>query len=310
MRKFIAIVTSVIMLSSMLVVPAAAANADVETESASCVISSTTYTAEDSNAVVPFDYDSTFSELYSHVRENNAGLSDQKVSEIAQELTNNIATIEANLQSENYSTISANTSQNAQVIIPLGRVINGELSQLSTYTPILDSKTSIISSAWSVNPHLTKHTKMCNYAVIWDGLDLYKSAISGTYTQTITRKVSNSVGFKNTYELSASECAKFGLTVTASKVVSSSINKGFTLNVNAWTKMCVRPYIYYYVDNYEGTYRYYCYNALEKEYFYISEKRTAENSYDVERSYRVWTAVNESRNPNATSPVPPTNWVW
>lgn len=95
------------------------------------------------------------------------------------------------------------------------------------------------------------------------------------------------IGFSSTGELSAFDCAKFGLTVTTSRTATSSLEKGFSLDVKVWTKRCVRPYIYYYVDNYEGTYQYYCYNYLNKEYFHMYETRTAENSYDIESSHRV-----------------------
>lgn len=126
--------------------------------------------------------------------------------------------------------------------------------------------------------------------------------------QTVT--ISKSLGFNASGTLTASDALKFGLTVTGSYTKSQSINQGFTLNVPGWTKTVVRPYIYYYVDDYIGVYRYYCYNNYEQTYFYVTETRTATNSYDIEASIRTWSRTNTAQNPDATSPVPPTDWEW
>lgn len=306
MKRMISIATSILILSLMLVTPVVAAEGDEIFKNS--IISSTSYTAEEAGAIVPFDYEKTFDELYTHIQENNSDISPEKAYEIAQELTDNIATIENGLQTQSYSAQAFQADN--KVIIPLGRIIDGELSQTTTYAPIMDSYTSIVSEGWSVNPHIAQHTLWSNYLISWDSLDLYKSHVGGIYTQAQTKTTQVQIGFSSTGELSASDCAKFGLTVTASGTATSSLQKGFTINVGAWTKMCVRPYIYYYIDNYEGTYRYYCYRALDKEYFYIYENRTAQNSYDIERSYRVWTRVNEKHDQNAVSPVPPSEWEW
>lgn len=306
MKRMISIATSILILSLMLVTPAVAAETDEIIGNS--IISSTSYTAEEAGAIVPFDYEKTFDELYIHIQENNSDISPEKAYEIAQELTENIAAIKNNLQTQSYSTQAFQADN--KVIIPLGRIIDGELSQVTTYAPIMDSYTGIINEGWSVNPYIAKHTLWANYLTSWDSLDLYKSQIGGTYTQVQKRTTQVQIGFSSTGELSASDCAKFGLTVTASRTATSSLEKGFSLNVEAWTKMCVRPYIYYYVDNYEGTYQYYCYNYLNKEYFYMYETRTAENSYDIESSHRVWTRVNENHDQSVVSPVPPSGWEW
>lgn len=309
MKRMISIVTSIIILPFMLATPAVAAEEDEIIGNS--IISSTSYTAEEAGAIVPFDYEKTFDELYAHIQENNSDITPEQAYEIAQKLTDNIAAIENNIQTQSCSaqTLQADNTDN-KVIIPLGRIVDGELSQTTTFAPIMDSYTRIVSEGWSVNPHIAQHTLWSNFLISWDSLDLYKSHVGGTYTQAVTKTTEKQIGFSSTGELSASDCAKFGLSVTASATVSSTLQKGFTINVDAWTKMCVRPYIYYYVDNYEGTYRYYCYRALDKEYFYIYENRTAENTYDIERSYRVWTRVNVNHDTSAVSPVPPSEWEW
>lgn len=57
----------------MLVTPVVAAETDETIKNS--IISSTSYTAEEVGAIVPFDYEKTFDELYTYVQENNSDIS-------------------------------------------------------------------------------------------------------------------------------------------------------------------------------------------------------------------------------------------
>ena len=266
-----------------------------------------TTTFSNDSAVVEFDYDATLAEMYAHVLENNADLSETQDKEIAEELTKRIQAANELATNDNSSNRMANGDT---TIVDLGCISEGKLVDLPSARYVPDSRTSIISEGWSVNPHVDKSTLWSQYVIEWNGLDLYKSPDSGSisFNDEITATVN--VGFEGTAGLTKSDALKFGLKVTASGSVTSKISKGFTLNVSAWTKHMLRPYIYYYVDQYQGTYRYYCYNAYEQRYFYVYETRTAENRYNIEKGVRSWVRVNSDHNSSAASPIPPTGWEW
>ena len=129
---------------------------------------------------------------------------------------------------------------------------------------------------------------------------------------TFSNEISTSLntGFNGSGGLSALDCLKFGLTVSANATITSKIERGFTINAFAWQKHMLRPYIYYYNCQYSGTYGYFCYNHFEKRYFWVLEDRTATNKYCIETGIRSWSRTNTAHNPNAVSPTPPTNWEW
>ena len=203
-----------------------------------------------------------------------------------------------------------NEKSGVPTIINLGKIVDGKLVMDEPKTPVLDQYTSIISEGWYVTPHLEKHQLWCDYIQRWEGLDLYQSSDSGTYSFTEEVSVSVNVGFNASGGLKASEALSFGLAVSAAQTVTSKITRGYTLNVGAWKKHVVRPYIYSYDDLYSGVYRYYCYNAYDNSYFYIPEQREAVNKYEVEHSIRSWVRENTAHNPNASSPIPPLKWEW
>lgn len=277
-----------------------------ESTQASQALETTTFSNE--SAIVAFDYETTLDEMYTHVLQNNTDLSTTQAMEIAKELTNRIKAANELATKEGSSNKMMGNSTN---VVDLGCILDGEL----VYAPsskqyIPDSRTSIISEGWSVNPHVAKSTLWSRYVIEWNGLDLYKSSDSGSMTFNKDVSTSINIGFEGNADFTKADALKFGLKVTASGSVTSTISKGYTLNVAAWTKHMVRPYIYYYVDEYEGTYRYYCYNSYEKRYFYVTEKRTAQNQYNTEKGIRSWTRVNTAHNPNARSPEPPKDWEW
>ena len=309
-KKFICFCVPVLIIFSAIITPGSAATE--ESPTITSVLSSTEYTAEEAGAIVPFDYDGTYDELYTHVQENNPSLSQDQIQKIAQALTDNIAEVESNLQANAYTTRSS--QGNGQVIIPLGRIVDGELSQIETRTPILDSYSGIVSEGWSINPHVARSETKVIFQKFWEGLDNYQANTVGHYKQEAERKVEVKVGFQTGGEastsLSRTDCAKFNLSVTASATCTSIIRKGFSFDVQPWHKVCIRPYIYYNVDDYSGRYRYYCYNYLEQAYFYVYEDRTAKDTYLVESNYRTWSRENVKRDPHATVPIPPDQWEW
>ena len=276
--------------------------------SADDVLQTTTYSSEDS--IVPFDYQATVAEMYDYILETHADMEPSSAMEIAQKLALNIeAARNAAIYGDAKSAASYVTESGA-VVFDLGCIRNGKLvpSEPTRYVP--DSRTRIISEGWSVNPHVDTSVLTCRYVVSWNGLDLYKSSDSGSMTFSNEIATSQTVGFSASGGISVYDAVKFGLTVTSSNTVTAKISKGFTLNVSAWKKHMMRPYIYYYNDTYKGTYEYYCHNFFDNHYFYVYEDRSAENKYDIEHGVRSWVRENTAHNPNASSPIPPTNWEW
>lgn len=309
-KKFICFCVSVLIMFNTIITPGSAATE--EAPIITSVLSSTAYTAEEAGAIVPFDYNGTYNELYTHVQENNPSLSPDQIQKIAQALTDNIAEVESNLQADTYTTRSS--QGDSQIVIPLGRIVDGELSQIATRTPILDSYSGIVSEGWSITPHVANSTTWVRFQKFWEGFDNYKADTVGHYKQEVERKIEVKVGFQtgmdSSTSLSSTDCKKFNLSVTASATCSSIIRKGFSFDVQPWHKVCIRPYIYYNIDDYSGRYRYYCYNSLNKSYFYVYEDRTATNTYLVESSYRTWSRENVNHDPYATVPIPPVEWEW
>ena len=245
--------------------------------------------------------------MYTHVLQNNTDLSEVQAMEVAEELTKRI-------QAANELAVNGNNknrkAEGGTTVVDLGCISDGKLIDAPSAKYVPDYKTSIIRERWSVEPHLEKSTLWSRYTIEWNGLDLYKSSDPGVMTFDKAISISTSIGFEGSANFTPSDATKFGLKVTASGTVTSTIAKGYSYNVGAWTKHMVRPYIYFYVDEYEGVYEYYCYNSSDKRYFYVTELRTAENRYNIEKGIRSWVRVNETHNVNAKSPVPPTDWEW
>ena len=272
------------------------------------VLKTTTYSSEDS--IVPFDYQATVAEMYEYVLKTNADMDQASALEIAQKLATNI---EAARNASIYGDMRGVTSyvtETGATVVDLGCIRDGKLVSSNPLRYIPDSSTTIISEGWSVNPHVDTSVLNCTYVVPWEGLDLYKSSDSGSLSFSSEISVSQTIGFSASGGISAYDAAKFGLTVTSSNTITAKINKGFTLNVSAWKIHMLRPYIYFYIDTYKGTYEYYCHNLHDDHYFYVTENRSAENKYDIEQAVRSWVRENTAHNPNASSPVPPTNWEW
>lgn len=310
--KKLCIIVSIVIMVSVFTTTLGMAHAE-EPKIMDTLIGVEHFTASDSGAIVEFDKAQTISEMYTHLLENNMNMSNEKAYEIAVQLAEQIEIVENSLKD-----MVESRAASTRVIIQLGRVVNNDFlasedadddtPETRQYVP--DSRTTIISEGWSVNPYTKTSKKYAKHPTSWEGLDLYKSNLSGKYYQNRTTSTSVSVGYANTFELSAAEAAKVGLRVTASGTATSSIQKGFEMNVPAWHKMMVRPYVYYIIDDYQGTYRYYCYNNYSKEYFYVNETRTAKNTYNIEKGHRVWDKYNSAHNPNAVSPTPPAAWEW
>lgn len=271
-------------------------------------LKTTTYSNEDS--IVPFDYQATVAEMYEYILETHVDMEPLSAMEIAQELTSNIEAARNAAIYDNAKSTASFVTESGAVIIDLGCIRDGKLvsSEPTRYVP--DSRTRIISEGWSVNPHVDTSVLHCRYVVPWNGLDLYKSSDGGSMTFSNEISTSQTVGFSASGGLSAYDAAEFGLTVTSSGTVTAKIYAGLTLNVSAWKKHMLRPYIYYYNDTYKGTYQYYCHNFFDDHYFYVYENRSAENKYDIEHGRRAWVRENTAHDPNAVSPIPPTNWEW
>jgi|GEM_PF-6392014 hypothetical protein len=165
---------------------------------------------------------------------------------------------------------------------------------------------------WSTEPYLDSHVLWVAYTKSWDVCDMYKTSIPITYIQTAkTNSVSVKTGFIGSQKLNAKEAAKFNLKVNQADTVEYSIPVGTQLNGNAWTIMCVRPYIYYYTDTYKGVYKVALINFYTGETVKtINIEATAKNVYVLETSSRVWSRINTSRDPNAATPVAPLDWEW
>ncbi len=325
-KKVISIVLVIIMSISVFNVSLAKDN-NLKTEDTVC-LSSQTYTAEEAGAIVKFDKNSTVLKLYKHVLDNNKGISKNNALKIAQELTSSMEIADSKYKYKNSNdVISSATSNNAErVIVPLGQIVDGKIVNLSpvkkvdtlgeeknfsaSFVP--DSRTSIISEGWTVNPYRSKHDLWVNYYITWNGIDLYNSSASGKYTFSSKVSASITVGFQGNAQLTASEAIKYGLQATATGTKTSEISKGHEIICPAWTKVMKRPYIYYYVDDYSGTYKYYCYNYFNKTYFSVYEYPVSRNTYDIERSIRVWSRENPTSPKSVVSPVPipPINWEW
>jgi len=272
------------------------------------LLESTSYSYED--YIVPFDREETYLEMFRYVQATNPMLDDETVRAIANELTNRIEQVENQLTANKASGLEFSKTEDGATIIPLGRIQDGKLVDAENTRYVPDSRTTIISEGWYVNPHLDTHQMWVKYVQTWHGLDMYKSSVPGFMTFSSAVSVSENIGYTNSGGITDEQASQFGLTVTSTQTVTSKIPAGYVLNVNAWTKHLLRPYIYSYDDTYTGVYRYYCHNFFENTYFYVTEDRSAVNKYDTERSIRAWTRVNSSHNPNATSPTPPTNWEW
>lgn len=288
---------------------------------ASQILSTSTNASSESGAFVEFDREKTISKLVKHLLENNPTMSENEALSNANQLADNIQDIEK--ESQVAYERSINSECENTVIVPIGKITDNSFSPVDlganpnifsedmvsiNYIP--DSRTSIISEGWSVNPYKSKSTLWVHYTISWYGLDNYKTPLSGEYYHSQTTTISKSLGFNGSGDLKASDALKFNLKVTGNYTKSQSIQRGYKLNVMGWTKALVRPYIYYYIDDYIGKYRYYCYNNFDKTYFYVNETRTATNSYDLESSNRSWSRTNSAENPDATSPIPPTEWEW
>ena len=272
------------------------------------ILETTTYSNED--AIVPFDYKATVEVMYENILKTHADMEPSTAMKIAKELASNIeAARNAAIYGDANGTAQYPADSGA-IVIELGCIRDGKLVNYEPMRYVPDSRTSILSQGWSVNPHLNSSVLFCRYHIPWNGLDLYKSSDSGSMTFSSEISVSKTVGFSASGGISALEAASFGLTVTESSTVTAKIGIGYTHNVSAWKKHMMRPYIYYYNDTYTGTYQYYCYNYFEDRYFYVYEDRSAENKYDIEHSIRSWVRENKDQDPNATSPIPPTGWEW
>ena len=272
------------------------------------VLKTTTYSNEDS--IVPFDYQATVREMYEYVLKTNADMDPSSAMEIAQKLAANIEAARNASIYGNMRGITSYVTETGATVVDLGCIQDGKLVPSDALRYVPDSRTRIISEGWSVNPHVDSSVLNCRYVVPWNGLDLYKSSDSGSMTFSSEISTSQTVGFSASGGINAYDAVEFGLTVTGSQTVTAKISKGYTLNVSAWKKHMLRPYIYYYVDTYKGTYRYYCHNFFDDHYFYVYEDRSAVNKYDIEHGVRSWVRENTAHNPNATSPIPPTNWEW
>lgn len=270
-------------------------------ECSSEMLEETTYSRDE--YIVEFDKAGTEQEMYDHLVSVHPELSSDAARSIAIQLTDKI-------EKARDATLFGNEKSGVGTVINLGRIVDGELVMDEAKTPALDQYTTIVSQGWYVTPHLEKHQLWCDYIQRWEGLDLYQSSDSGTYSFTNEVSVSVNVGFNASGGLKASEALSFGLSVNANQTVTSKITRGYTLNVGAWKKHVVRPYIYSYDDLYSGVYRYYCYNAYDNSYFYLPEQREAVNKYEVESSIRSWVRENSAHNPTAPSPIPPLNWQW
>ena len=270
-------------------------------ECSSEMLEETTYSRDE--YIVEFDRAGTEQEMYEHLVSVHPELSSDAARSIAIQPTDNI-------EKAQEAMLLGNEKSGVPTIINLGKIVDGKLVMDEPKTPVLDQYTSIISEGWYVTPHLEKHQLWCDYIQRWEGLDLYQSSDSGTYSFTEEVSVSVNVGFNASGGLKASEALSFGLAVSAAQTVTSKITRGYTLNVGAWKKHVVRPYIYSYDDLYSGVYRYYCYNVYDNSYFYIPEQREAVNKYEVEHSIRSWVRENTAHNPNASSPIPPLKWEW
>jgi hypothetical protein len=317
MLKFKLSKTLPIILALSVFLSASAVWASADTDNAE-VLKVTNYTASEAGAIVKFDKVKVTNEMYAHVLENNKGIDKNKALKIAQQLAINFEAADINAK-------NSNVKSNEKKIVSLGQVVDGQLKpvvqdktlstlsneavvQPMTYIP--DSYTSIISQGWTVNPYTKSHTLWVQYRISWDGLDLYKVNTAGQYMQSTSSSTSVSVGFQGTADFPSTVAGTFGLQVTANHTATQTISSGFVLNVSAWHKTMIRPYVYYYNDTYEGTYRYYVYNNLSQIYSYVYETRTAVNSYDIEKATRVWDRVNSTQSLTATSPVPPSSWEW
>jgi hypothetical protein len=319
-KKIFSFVLFIVILCTISSFSIAEANSNTDIENSE-ILNSETYTADEVGAIVTFDKDSTILKVYEHVLANNEGISDKdaykiakKMAEVMEKAQKDNLLSKDNPNKENKEMSSANNVPE-RIIAPLGHIVDGKFiddyqsgkgkldSDNITANYIPTSQQTIISEGWTVNPYMSHHVLWVNYVVTWYGLDCYKSASGGTYEFTHDVSVSKSLGFQGT--LSAEDAINWGLQVSSSITVTSKISEGTELNVGAWHKTVERPYIYYYKDQYDGTYEYLVYDHIGDYYFTVTENRTSYNSYDIEHTYRVWSRVNEEMDPSATAPIPP-----
>lgn len=253
-----------------------------------------------------YDYETSEHLLFTHILQNNSGVTEEKALKMAHQLIEKTREI-------NESITSTQTDQSVdevslEGIYYLGRIVNGEIVEgTSTYTTGYDQ---MIPGDWISEPTRTKHSLSVLYTKAWLCCDSYKSSTGTTITSTSELSVSLQLGWTATGGLTKSLAESFDIDVTPTSNSTSSVSVGFELKADPWTKTAVRPYIYYYMDTYSGVRGFHCFNSITGEYYYMTAEVYGQDINLHELGIRTWTRTNDTKNSALTSPALPEEWEW
>ncbi|WP_103110966.1 hypothetical protein [Brevibacillus reuszeri] len=156
----------------------------------------------------------------------------------------------------------------------------------------------LISQGWDTEPYITSSQPMVTYSTSWIVEDNYRSSTAVNVKYSKSMKTSTTIGFSGAAEI------KSKLSFTASKTheYTTAVEQGAT--VGAWTIWGKRPYIKWTKQDYKGVWYQVWHNGSE----YITgtiDKTGTNNRLDIAAT-EYWDKVNTAKNPNASSPTPPT----
>ena len=289
------------------------------------LLESITYTNNVEEYIVEFNREEMYGIFYDHVAKNIPELSNDEKVRLANELLDSAKNARESALEQSMLIRTTKFYVSNPVPISIGKIVDGKLmtgdlsfenmgidsdANLTSADPGRywnpDSRTTIISHGFSITPYLSSGESWVTHATSWRGVDRYKLENGAYWTNDSNLSVSKQMGY--TGSLLASDASDYGLTVTPTTTQTMTIPLGETFLIPAWTNKQVRPYISWWQNKYTAQYEYYAYNSSTQTYFYHRVNLSATNVNYISKDKQFWSAENTSKNPNATSPQPPSGW--
>jgi len=285
-------------------------------------------------SIVPFDRSEMYYVFYCSISENNSELNESEIISLANELVDAAALareqeLQSSFSQQNSSAIQPVSISMQTESVSLGRIIDGKLIAESQNDDIvaanndspefslmatipyseyitLDSRTSIISHGFSVNPYQTSKVQWMTYGN-WQGISQYTSSNYGAWYSPGDHSISKTLGYTGT--LYASDARSNGLSAASSNTTyTQTVTTSDNFQINPWTAKYIRPIILWYLASYSAKYQFYCYNSYDNSYSYKTVTLTGENStYDTRRN-QAWVKVNTSQSTSASLPSLPSGF--
>lgn len=162
----------------------------------------------------------------------------------------------------------------------------------------------LTSMGWRVNPRITNTRRWAVFATSWIGIDAFRSSVGMSFTQSVNRSISYTVGFTGSAQI-----RNFNSSLTASRQSTHSITITHGTEVPAWTTSNWRPYITEYRDTWEGTEMMGIVISIFPIWqvvFSHDEVRTGTNHRLINETTEIWSRVNTNQLTHLPTPLPPT----